>query len=810
MNDLELASLAQCFPDAVVVLDADAVITWANPAAERIFGRPLDSVIGVFGPELVHPDDVSAVLLGVETLQNEPIGRPIEVRILASDGWRLIEMVGAALGDGAMLVSLRDLTERRRFEVARDDEARFRSLVHNAGSVTMLVTSDGVVESISGAITRLTGRDPIDIERQKLTTILATEGDRRRLTDALFAAEYGRLTTTVVDVASQPEGFPVPMELTIVNLLDDPTVHGYVVSGHEVSERVAVERELRTALSLLNATLDSTADGILVVDAENNIASFNQRFVDMWRIPADILSLRDDQAALNCVLEQLVDPDAFVAKVNELYAAPDDESYDMLDFQDGRVFERFSRPQVVDGVVVGRVWSFRDLTQRKRLEDELIYRAFHDQLTGLPNKAKFCDRLEHAADRSRRLTTGYAVLFLDIDNFKTVNDSLGHQAGDQLLVEAATILALCLRRADTAARLGGDEFAILIEDIDDPETATRLAERITESFRRPFRIAGRDVFATVSIGLAFGSGDSTSEQILRDADLAMYTAKSRGKNRHELFEVEQHTAALLRVEVEADLHRAIEHQELTLFYQPMLHTRSGRMVAVEALVRWIHPTRGFLLPGAFVPMAEEAGLMEEIGRQILGMACRQAQQWAEQGARDLTVSVNVSPRQLGSSGIVADVDEILRATGLPPHKLTLEITETAMMRDTAVAGRNLHDLKSLGLMLALDDFGTGYSSLTYLQQFPIDIVKIDKSFVDTIAERGASQSLAPAIVQLAQSLGLRTVAEGVEHPRQLQRLRALQCDLVQGFLLHRPLTVDGIDELIKEESAARTQQVVAS
>ena len=810
MNDLELASLAQCLPDAVVVLDADAVITWANPAAERIFGRPLDSVIGVFGPELVHPDDVSAVLLGVETLQNEPIGRPIEVRILASDGWRLIEMVGAALGDGAMLVSLRDLTERRRFEVARDDEARFRSLVHNAGSVTMLVTSDGVVESISGAITRLTGRDPIDIERQKLTTILATEGDRRRLTDALFAAESGRLMTTVVDVASQPEGFPVPMELTIVNLLDDPTVHGYVVSGHEVSERVAVERELRTALSLLNATLDSTADGILVVDAENNIASFNQRFVDMWRIPADILSLRDDQAALNCVLEQLVDPDAFVAKVNELYAAPDDESYDMLDFQDGRVFERFSRPQVVDGVVVGRVWSFRDLTQRKRLEDELIYRAFHDQLTGLPNKAKFCDRLEHAADRSRRLTTGYAVLFLDIDNFKTVNDSLGHQAGDQLLVEAATILALCLRRADTAARLGGDEFAILIEDIDDPETATRLAERITESFRRPFRIAGRDVFATVSIGLAFGSGDSTSEQILRDADLAMYTAKSRGKNRHELFEVEQHTAALLRVEVEADLHRAIEHQELTLFYQPMLHTRSGRMVAVEALVRWIHPTRGFLLPGAFVPMAEEAGLMEEIGRQILGMACRQAQQWAEQGARDLTVSVNVSPRQLGSSGIVADVDEILRATGLPPHKLTLEITETAMMRDTAVAGRNLHDLKSLGLMLALDDFGTGYSSLTYLQQFPIDIVKIDKSFVDTIAERGASQSLAPAIVQLAQSLGLRTVAEGVEHPRQLQRLRALQCDLVQGFLLHRPLTVDGIDELIKEESAARTQQVVAS
>ncbi len=805
----DLAALAQLLPDAVVVLDRDAMIAWANPAAERIFGRPLDSVIGVFGPELVHPDDVGAVLLGVETLQHEPVGRPIEVRILASDGWRLVELVGSALDDGAMLLSLRDLTERRRFEIARDEEARFRSLVHNAGTVTMLVTKKGVVESISGAITRLTGRDPIDIESMPLTTILATEADRCRLTEALSAAQSGRLTTAVVDVASQPEGLPVPMELTIVNLLDDPTVHGYVVSGHEVSERIAVEGELRSALSLLNATLDSTADGILVVDAEGNITSSNQRFVDMWRIPAEIIASRDDQAALSRVLDQLIDPDAFVAKVNELYAAPDDESYDILDFQDGRVFERFSRPQRVDGAVVGRVWSFRDLTQRKRLEDELIYRAFHDQLTGLPNKAKFCDRLEHAAERSRRLTTGYAVLFLEIDNFKTVNDSLGHQAGDQLLVEAATILQLCLRRADTAARLGGDEFAILIEDIEDPETATHLATRIIESFRRPFRIADRDVFATASIGVAFGSGATTSEQILRDADLAMYTAKSLGKNRHELFEVEQHTAVLLRVEVEADLHRAIERDELTLFYQPMLHTNSGRMAGVEALVRWIHPTRGLLLPGAFVPMAEDAGLMEVIGRQILALACRQAQTWSEQGARDLTVSVNVSPRQLSSAAIVSDVDEILRATGLPARRLTLEITETAMMRDTEVAGRNLHDLKALGVMLALDDFGTGYSSLTYLQQFPIDIVKIDKSFVDSIAERGDAQSLAPAIIQLAQSLGLRTVAEGVEHPRQLQRLRALGCDLVQGFLLHRPMTVDAINELLADQAADRPHAVAS-
>ncbi len=802
--------LLAALPDAVVLLDATATVCWGNGAAERMFGWSLDDVVGGSALDLIHPDDHQWAARALTSVQEKSVGTLIELRIRAVDGWRLSEIIGARYGDGGLIVSIRDITERRRYEVAHGDDSRIRALVHNAAVVTLVVGADGVIESVSSAVTRITGLDPESVEHQPIAHLVADPADALRLDTAMRDARVGTPSTVVVGVTTFGGDRVLPMELTIVNLIDDPTVEGYVISAHDVSERVAVERELRSALSLLQATLDSTADGILVVDSEKNIAGFNQRFIDMWRIPDEIIESRDDQAALGCVIGQLSDPEGFLAKVHELYAQPDSESYDMLEFVDGRVFERFSRPQRVDGLVVGRVWSFRDLTQRKRLEDELIYRAFHDQLTGLPNKAKFCDRLEHAAERSRRLTTGYAVLFLDVDNFKTVNDSLGHQSGDELLVEASAILTSCLRGADTAARLGGDEFAILIEDLVEPEAACQLAERITEAFRRPFRISTRDVFATVSIGIAYGSGESTSEQILRDADLAMYTAKARGKNRHELFQAEQHAAALIRVDVEADLHRAIERDELVLFYQPMVNTNSGRVVAVEALVRWQHPTRGFLLPGAFVPLAEEAGLMDLMGRHILNSACHQAQRWQHEGTGDLAVSVNVSPRQLAGDHIVDDVAAILESSGLPAARLILEITETAMMRETAVARRNLHDLKSLGVMLALDDFGTGYSSLTYLQQFPIDIVKIDKSFVDSIADHDANHSLAPAIIQLAQSLGLRTVAEGVEHPRQLQQLRALGCDLVQGFLLHRPLTVEAVDDLLSSAGTDMLAPAIAS
>ena len=801
MDPMHLPNLAGLLPDPVVVVGPDASITWANAAAERIFGTSLEDVVGTSGLDLVHPDDLEFVVISMDTVQDKHAGNPIEIRIRAADGWRLVELVGAPIGDGTIALCLRDLTERRRYEIAHGEEARFRSLVHNAGAVTMLVTADGIIESVSAAITRLTGIDQEAVLGAHLCD-LVVEDDRGRLCDTFTSATSGVPTVITVAFPAPTRDAPVPLELSVVDLLDDPTVGGYVVSAHDVTERVAVETELRAALSLLRATLDSTADGILVVDSDGRIASCNRRFAQMWHVPEQVLDARDDERVLSYVLDQLADPDDFLRKVEELYAQPEAESYDMLDFSDGRVFERFSIPQRVDGRVVGRVWSFRDLTERKRLEDELVYRAFHDQLTGLPNKARFCDRVQHAAERSERSAEGFAVLFLDVDNFKTVNDSLGHEAGDRLLVSAAKRLGSCLRAGDTPARLGGDEFAVLLEHVSDRDTVCGLAERIRNAFRTPIAIGGRDVVATVSIGIAFGGRRSTSEQILRDADLAMYTAKSRGKNRFELYETGQHDAAVVRVEVAADLQRAGEQGELRLAYQPIVDIRTDAVVAVEALVRWDHPTRGLLPPAVFIPIAEDAGLMDDIGRHILERACLQAARWNAGIAPHLAVSVNVSPRQLTGDTIVDDVASAIAKARLDPASLVLEITETAMMRDTDVARRHLLALDELGVGLALDDFGTGYSSLTYLQQFPIDVVKIDKSFVATIGQRTRGPSLAPAIIQLAQTLDLVPVAEGVETHDQLVELRNLGCDLVQGFLLHRPQSAEALTELLAGESEA--------
>jgi diguanylate cyclase (GGDEF)-like protein/PAS domain S-box-containing protein len=788
-------NLAGLLPDPVVVVGPDASITWANAAAERIFGIPLAEVVGTAGFDLVHPDDLEFVVLSMDTVQGKDAGNPIEIRIRVPDGWRLVELVGAPIGDGSVALCLRDLTERRRYEVAHGDDARVRSLVHNAGSVTMLVTADGIVESVSAAITRLTGIDQEAMLGAPLADIVAV-ADRERLLDAFRTVASGSVAIVTVDVPAPIRESPVPLELAIVDLLDDPTVGGYVVSAHDVTERVRVETDLRAALSLVRATLDSTADGILVVDAEGRVTSYNRRFVELWRLPEDAVRAGDDEHILGLAMRQLSDPELFLRKVEELYAHPEEESYDMLDFADGRVFERFSMPQRVGGEVVGRVWSFRDLTERKRLEDELVYRAFHDQLSGLPNKARFCDRVQHAADRAERNADGFAVLFLDLDNFKKVNDSLGHEAGDRLLVAAAQRLGGCLRAGDTPARLGGDEFAVLLEQVNDPGVARQVAERIRDAFRVPIPINGRDVVSTVSIGIAFGGRLTTSEQILRDADLAMYTAKARGKNRFELFETHQHDDAVVRVEVETDLRRAVDECELRLAYQPIVDTRSDAIVAVEALVRWDHPTRGLLPPSVFIPIAEEAGLMDDVGRHILEQACLQAAIWNRGPAPHLAVSVNVSPRQLTSDTIVDDVARAITDAGLDPASLVLEITETAVMRDTDVARRNLMALDALGVGLALDDFGTGYSSLTYLQQFPIDVVKIDKSFVAAIGRRTDRPSLAPAIIQLARTLGLVPVAEGVETHGQLMELRNLGCDLVQGFLLHRPQSADALSRVL--------------
>jgi diguanylate cyclase (GGDEF)-like protein/PAS domain S-box-containing protein len=671
-----IARLLGELPDTVIVVDSQGRVQWANRTAERLFNRSLRDSLGISGLELVHPEDLELVLRSLVSIQEKDVGTTIEVRVNTSHGWRLVEVLGAPVPwfeDGAILLCLRDVTDRRRFELAHGEEARFRSIVQNSAAVTMLVDPEGRVESVSGALTRLLGHDPELVENQPLAD-LVRRSDREALASALESASIGATAASPVTVElelmrhSGEEA--VPFELTIVNLLEDPTVGGFVISAHDITDRSIAEHRLLHALSLLTATLDSTADGILVVDATGRITSFNRRFCEMWRLPESALETRDDSAVPPFVLDQLEKPEVFITKVEELNSQPEVESDDTIEFKDGRVFERHSRPQKVDGTVVGRVWSFRDVTDRKRLEDELSYQAFHDSLTGLANKALFQDRLQHAAARIERTGGHLAVLFIDLDNFKTVNDSLGHAAGDELLRRVAEILVGCLRKVDTAARLGGDEFAVLVEDIKSHGDAAKLAERILTALRQPVSAGGKDVVATVSIGITFDTPGITSDQLLRNADLAMYTAKERGKNRFEEFHTEMHATVVARLEVEAHLNRALRGRELVVHYQPILDLYANAIVGFEALARWRHPSRGLLAPVSFIPFAEESDLITKIDAFVLAEACSRVRDWQRDHGHELVISVNVSSRRLVDTNLADDVAVLLDRVGIirRPHR----------------------------------------------------------------------------------------------------------------------------------------------
>lgn len=458
-----------------------------------------------------------------------------------------------------------------------------------------------------------------------------------------------------------------------------------------------------------------------------------------------------------------------------------------------------------DAAVRGLVLNIRDVSERQALEEQLRFEAFHDPLTQLANRAQFTDRLAHALDRRIRRATQLAVLFLDLDNFKSVNDSLGHAAGDALLTEAGRRLQTCTRPEDTVARLGGDEFAVLLEDVASIDEASEAARRILSALRTPVRIEGRQVVAPASIGIAIGAGETDAGVLLRNADVAMYAAKALGKNRYEVYEPSMHAAALDRLDLAGDLAGAVERGEFVLEYQPILTLASGEVAGVEALVRWNHPTRGQIQPDGFISLAEETGAIIELGRWVLGEACRQACAWYDEFTPEppFAMNVNVSARQLLYPGFVNDVVRALRECPIEPGSLVLEITESVMMRDTQASLAILRELKGLGVRLAIDDFGTGYSSLGYLRQFPFDILKIDRSYLATGGEHSNDQDLERAIVDLGRTLKLEIVAEGVEQAEQLVRLKSLHCELGQGFYFARPMAPDKIREVLLERRDRR-------
>ena len=452
------------------------------------------------------------------------------------------------------------------------------------------------------------------------------------------------------------------------------------------------------------------------------------------------------------------------------------------------------------GQVTHFVSVMREVTERKNAEEQLRRNAFHDPLTGLPNRLLFTERLTQIISRSKQIPgRKFAVLFLDLDRFKVINDSLGHMVGDQLLIAIARRLETCVKRTDIVARLGGDEFTILLDDIQTEDAANHVAERIHQELALPFTLNGYEVFTTVSIGIALSTTDfNHTEDLLRGADIAMYRAKASGKACHEVFDTEMHNEAMRQMQLENDLRRALERGEFRVYYQPIVSLTTGRLAGFEALMRWQHPERGLVSPGDFIPIAEETGLILPMGEWILMEACRQLSDWQKKYPqyRRLSMSVNISSRQFSQRGTIDLLKNVLEKTGLNPALLKLEITETAIMENTETAMEILLALKKMGVQLSVDDFGTGYSSLGYLYRFPMDVLKIDRSFISRVDTDGEKLELVRTIITLAWNLGMDVIAEGVETTKQLAQLKMLKCEYGQGYLFSKPMSAEHTEKFL--------------
>jgi diguanylate cyclase (GGDEF)-like protein/PAS domain S-box-containing protein len=643
----------------------------------------------------------------------------------------------------------------------------------------------------SDELHRILGTSPEEATSLDKLNLLTHADDRQRVAKSIRAAapsgtgfreEYRIVRPNGVERVVQARGQAVGD--------GNDSLTTMFVSVQDVTE----QQEAATMGIRLAAIVESSRDAIIGVSLEGVVFSWNAGAERLFGFSAsDMLGGGMDRLAPP---ELLSDHEDVLSRIAA--GSPVDDFETVRRHRDGHdisVSLTVSPTLDAAGALTGASVIVRDVSERKELERQLTRQAFHDGLTGLANHALFRDRVQHALIAAGRHPTGVAVLFLDLDGFKTVNDSLGHAAGDLLLLAVADRLRYCVRPGDTVARLGGDEFAVLIDEASE-SAATSAASRVLMALDDPMMVDNREVAVTASIGIVMGDAGGDADQLLRQADTAMYAAKAAGKNRYLLYQPHMHDSVVERLELGMELQLALARGQLTLRYQPIVNLADGATAGVEALVRWEHPDRGLILPGAFIPIAEDTGLIEPIGRWVLDNACQQARAWQLNGVASRRMSVNLSGRQLQNPKVVDDVRGALQRSGLDPGKLILEITESVLMSDTAESLDRLRALKDLGVQISIDDFGTGYSSLSYLRRFPVDALKIDKSFVDDLRGRSDdTYAFVRAIVELGHTLRLETVAEGIEQVHQWEALREIGCDFGQGYLFARPLKEPEISAL---------------
>ncbi|HVP01456.1 MAG TPA: EAL domain-containing protein [Solirubrobacteraceae bacterium] len=772
---------------------------------------------------------VRLAALGIAAL-TAPIVQIVQVSGAGAD-----EIIVAAAG---MILFLLVMARMVGLVTTQERAARRERTLRKAGAALVTATGEeSILEAAHVAASKLAGPNVVVRawrveDREGTPTVIPPAGGAHpaplsRLPGPAFAALLLRKSVDVpgvVGLADIPAGQPV----FLVPLFVRDELRGLIAASASAPLPGAVRSGIETlayqvALALESATLteelvrnksearfgslvQNSSDVVLVIDPSTTIHYVSPSIERVLGYEAaDVMETR---------AAELVHPDDRAGALHAISAVAGaaEGASELVEFRirsaagDWLSAESLTSNLTHDENVGGIVLNVRDVSERKRFEAELARQAFHDSLTGLANRALFRDRVEHALARRReRSGSQVAVLFIDLDDFKNVNDSLGHVSGDVLLREVGTRVSGAIRAEDTAARLGGDEFAILLEDVEGGDRASEVAQRLLVTLAEPLLLDGKDMSVSASIGIAFaGEGEEAvgSEELLRNADVAMYTAKEHGKGTFQIFEQAMHASVVEQLELVADLQTAVQDDQLVLHYQPIFRIDTGEITGFEALVRWSHPVRGFVSPADFIPAAERSGLIVSIGRWVLETACREAVavQRLGRGGEPLKVSVNLSARQLQRPDVEDHVRHALEVSGLDPALLVLEITESMLIDDWDLALERLENLRAIGVKIAVDDFGTGYSSLNYIRQLPVDILKIDKSFVDGLVESGSETALMAAIVDLASVLQLHPVAEGVEHESQLHRLRSMGCELGQGFLFSRPLPAAQLHALLQGDA----------
>jgi diguanylate cyclase (GGDEF)-like protein/PAS domain S-box-containing protein len=795
----KLASIVQISQDAIIGKDTNGVITSWNRAAEQLYGYSIAEAIGRDITFLWPPERQLEMRAIMERMQNGLPTECLETQRLTKGG-SLVDVslsvspirdaTGRVIGASAIA---RDITQQKHFE----EQSHLQSAALEAAANAIVITDyKGTIVWVNRAFTIMTGYDKAEVLGKSTRLLKSGQQTESYYVDLWSTISSGKVWQGEL-VNRRKDGTTYPEEMTITPVSWDAGNQAnryFIAIKQDITKRKRSEEALLFKNALLEAQAETTIDGILAVDESHHIVLANKQFGVHFAIPDEVLRTKDDRIVLEHVLGRIENPDRFVERVKYLYGHKEEKSRDEIRLKDGKIFDRYSAPLIDSRMQYrGRIWYFRDITDRKVAEERIQYLAYYDALTGLPNRTLLQDRLTMTLASARRQKNKVALLFLDLDGFKNINDSLGHPIGDVLLQEIAERLKQWGREKDTVARLGGDEFLIMLTDIKDVPDAAVAAERLMDIMAPSFVVQGHSLNIGCCIGISiFPEHGVDVETLVRRADAAMYSAKEVGRNNFRFFTEEMNTQVLERLTLENSLRWALEKQELFLMYQPQMDVATGRVTGLEALLRWQHPDLGLIPPDKFIRIAENSGLIVPIGEWVLRTACSQAQKWQAEGLPALTVAVNVSAIQFRQEGFCGLIKKVLHETGLAPQYLELELTESLLLANADVVLSVVQELASMGVTLAIDDFGTGYSSFAYLRQFRVSKLKIDRSFIRDVAVNSDDAAIAAAVISMAKSLRLKVIAEGVENEAQMSFLRAHRCDEIQGYYFSKPLAVDKV------------------